>query len=149
MKLLQKTITCFLMLLLTTTFVNCTKEDKTPDPSVEIVALLSAKLWKISSTVMITTNGNLNQAIPSCRLDNLWEYNSSRQFFLYPGVNKCSTSELTQTGNWELVSDNKSLKITLANGSSYTDEIVLLDATKLQLKYVIGTSVYVDTYIPN
>jgi hypothetical protein len=148
MKLLQKTITCFLFLLLTSIFVNCSKEENTPEPSVDNVALLLAKSWKISSTVMITTNGNINQTIPNCRLDNLWEYNPSRQFFLYPGVNKCSATEVTQIGNWELVNNNKGLKITLAGGS-YTDEIVFLDANTLQLKYVTGTAAYIDTFIPN
>jgi hypothetical protein len=104
-------------------------------------------MWKLSSTLLISTSGNINQTIPACRLDNLWEYNNNGNFALYPDTLKCTTNEVTILGNWQII-DSKGLKITLSNGN-YTDEILLLETGKLQLKYTLDSGAYIDTYIPN
>ena len=127
--------------------VSCTKKDDTGSDIEQMKQILSAKMWKLSSSVMITTSGNVNQTIANCRLDNLWEYKTSGNFSLYPGTNKCTTNEVTILGSWE-ITDARGLKITTSSGS-YTDEILLLEAGKLQLKYTLGSGAYIDTYIPN
>jgi hypothetical protein len=128
---------------------GCTKKDEAPNQTAQLASILTAKSWKLSSTVMISTSGNINQTIQSCKLDDLWEYNSSGKFAKFPGTNKCSSSDLTVLGTWEIVDNNKGLKVTLSSGGTYTDEIILLDNSKLQLKFITGTAAYIDTYIPN
>jgi hypothetical protein len=127
--------------------VGCSKKEDAVSEIDKMKLVLTAKMWKLSSSVMITTSGNINQTIPACRVDNLWEYNSNGNFALYPGALKCTTNEVTMLGNWQ-ITDSKGLKITLSNGN-YTDEIYLLESNKLQLKYILGSGAYIDTYIPN
>jgi hypothetical protein len=137
--LLVSTVLCMLF--------SCTKKEEVVSETEQMKQLLSAKMWKLSSTVLITTSGNVNQTIPACRLDNLWEYNSNGNFALYPGSLKCTPTEVTLLGSWQ-ITDSKGLKITTTSGS-YTDEIILLEANKLQTKYALGSGAYIDTYIPN
>jgi hypothetical protein len=141
----KKIIASFTLLIMIT---GCTKSDTAVSQTDQLKTILTAKMWKLSSTVMITTSGNVNQTIATCRLDDLWEYKADGSFARYPGTNKCSTSDLTNLGTWQLVNNDAGLKIVLSTGN-YTDEIVTLDATKLQLKYATGTASYIDTYIPN
>jgi len=133
--------------ILVSIFTSCSKKDDAPSEIDQMKVLISAKMWKLSTTVLITTSGNVNQSIPACRLDNLWEYNTNGNFSLFPGTNKCSPTEVTTLGTWQ-ITDSKGLKVTLSSGS-YTDEILLLESNKLQLKYTLGSGAYIDTYIPN
>ena len=126
---------------------SCTKKGDATNEIEEMKQILSAKMWKLSTSVMITTSGNVNQTIPTCRLDNLWEYKTGGNFSLFPGTNKCTTNEVTILGSWE-ITNSRGLKITTSSGS-YTDEILLLEASKLQLKYTLGSGAFIDTYVPN
>lgn len=136
-----------LSLLSIISLISCSKKEESISKVDLMKQTISAKMWKLSSTVFITTAGNVAQTIPTCRLDNLWEYKSDGKFSLFPGTAKCTPTEVTTLGTWD-ITDAKGLKITLSSGS-YTDEIVLLDATKLQLKYTLGSGAYIDTYITN
>jgi hypothetical protein len=129
------------------TLLGCSKKEESISEVDQMKQTISAKMWKLSSTVFITTTGNVPQTIPACRLDNLWEYKSDGKFSMFPGASKCTPTEVTVLGNWD-ITDSKGLKITLSSGS-YTDEIILLESNKLQLKYTLGAGAYIDTYITN
>lgn len=130
------------------TLISCTKKEDSISEIDQMKLTISAKMWKLSSTVFITTTGNVAQTIAACRLDNLWEYKSDNKFSLFPGTIKCTPTEVTTLGSWD-ITDAKGLKITTSSGASYTDEILLLETNKLQLKYTLGSGAYIDTYVTN
>lgn len=145
---LKKITTYLVCITASILFGACDKDDSSESKTEQLSAILSSTDWKLSSSVVVTTSGNITQNIPACRLDNLWEYKPSKEFALYPGANKCTPTEVTILGNWELINDGTQLKITVSGGS-YTDDVVLLNETTLQLKYALGSAAYIDTYIPN
>ncbi|HEX8331624.1 MAG TPA: hypothetical protein VF622_03330 [Segetibacter sp.] len=129
------------------TFFGCSKK-LDEDPLASLRANLTGHLWKISSTVMVTASGEQPQSIPNCKKDNLWEYKTDGSFAVYPGSILCNSSEVTLYGTWELLNNGKSLKITIPNAGSYTDEVRVLEATKLQLAYTTN-NLFIDTYVSN
>jgi hypothetical protein len=138
----------FLMLLIVgvstvSIFSGCEKEDE----GKVISEQLSAVEWKIVSAVRITVNGNVDDPVNPCRLDNIFRYEDNGTFRIFTGTDLCTSGELGLVGTWELVDDNTGIEIVI-QGSSYTDRIVGVSSSELRLQADFGSYSIIETYNP-
>lgn len=124
-------------------FSGCEKEDE----GKVISEQLSAVEWKIVSAVRITVNGNVDDPVNPCRLDNIFRYEDNGTFRIFTGTDLCTSGELGLVGTWELVDDNTGIEIVI-QGSSYTDRIVGVSSSELRLQADFGSYSIIETYNP-
>lgn len=124
-------------------FSGCEKEDE----GKVISEQLSAVEWKIVSAVRITVNGNVDDPVNPCRLDNIFRYEDNGTFRIFTGTDLCTLGELGLVGTWELVDDNTGIEIVI-QGSSYTDHIVSVSSSELRLQADFGSYSIIETYNP-
>jgi hypothetical protein len=127
-------------------FIVACKKDKA-DPVATAKTNLTAHKWKLSSAVQVTSSGEQPVALTPCRTDDIFEYKADGTFTLYPGTSLCTSGQTNTVGTWELQTNATQLKVS-SNGNYYVDDIKELTGTKLRLGYSIGTSNYIETYIP-
>jgi len=110
-----------LMFALTLGLTSCTKDE----------TKIASKTWK---AVSMKVNGT--EMIQECDKDDVFTFTDDGKYTIDPGTNKCTTSDVTETGSWSLSDDGKTFKLNTFNYS-----VVELTKTSLILSITIGTEV--------
>lgn len=133
--------------------VACKKDDSLPDPNNNnnnnnnnnTSSALTTGSWKMVSSVSVieypspigTQTVDLYAAMTSCMKDNLYTFKTDNTIMSDEGATKCSASDPQQktAGTWALINNNTKLQMT-ENSTSITADILTLNSTTLEVKYV-------------
>lgn len=148
---------CLALLALAT---SCTKktDDATPTPSAK-AGLLTNKNWTLSALTAqkgsISTNAY--NELDECDKDDYLRFNDNHTAEANDGLLKCDSSDpQSETGTWELVSNESKLLLTtplLGTGAAVIPDIVELSSTHMVLRATViensVTTTYTATLTPN
>jgi hypothetical protein len=136
---LKKLSTYLLVVAMAALSVSC-KKDGENKPAASKADLLTAKNWRITADVTVsTTNGKTTTTddfatAATCEKDNYFKFNTDKTVRFDEGANRCQGSNQTETGVWDFNSDQTKLTMGAAGSSTIGQfDIVELSTTTLKL----------------
>ena len=122
---------------------SCKKDTVAATPAPTKTELLTAKSWRISGDVTVsTTNGRVTTTdnfatAPACEKDNFLKFSTDKKVLIDEGPNKCQGNNQTETGVWDFNSDQTKLTLGAAGTSTIGQfDIPELTATTLKLSQI-------------
>ncbi|MDI9319005.1 MAG: lipocalin family protein [Phycisphaerales bacterium] len=122
-------------------FTACKKNDSSPTTTYTKVDTLQSGQWKLTSATAFGGVYDLTSTMKACQKDNLYTFNANNTITVDEGATKCATTDVSPRtdGNWNLSADYKQMTVsgslfTSLGITSFTADLVKLDATTLQMK---------------
>jgi len=111
--------------------VGCS--DDSDDAAPSKTSLLTAKSWR-NTDLKVANTSVYALFVDDCNKDDLLKFNTSKSLTYTGGTVKCDPAEAaTQTGSWDLLTNETQLRITDPDGEAMTGTITTLNSTTLVL----------------
>ena len=130
-----------LLALLAAGSLSACKKDKEAAPKTKSEQLVN-KRWKMSAlTGTLTVNGKTQTIdafgqVDACNKDDFTTYKTDKTYVDDAGATKCTTEPQTDTGKWDVNSDQTKLFQTDSQQNNFTFDLVEVSDTKLVLSTV-------------